>query len=127
MAGESDDFRMLFDANPRPMFVSDQETLRILEVNRAAVELYGWSRDELLTMTLRDIRPPSEIASFEASFADPTKTASPKYARLGRHHTKTGKVLEVTLEISRTTYRGRPAALALITDVTGIGEAERRF
>lgn len=100
-----DDYRALFDAPPRPIFVSDRETLRILEVNPAACDLYGWSRDELLDMTLRDI---------EASFA-------------GKHHTKSGTLLDVSLEVSTTTFRGRPAALTLVTDVSSINEAERSY
>src|SRR5690349_2114038 len=108
---QNDDFRLLFDANPRPMFVSDRETLRFLEVNRAACELYGWSRDELLAMTLRDIRPPEELANFAASFADQSKNKGPSYSRTGRHHTKSGEVLAIDMQITSVTFAERPASL----------------
>jgi PAS domain S-box-containing protein len=121
-----DEFRVLFDVNPRPMFVSDRETLQILEVNRAACELYGWSRDEMLALTLRDIRPPEELAYFETAFAD-RKDLSRPYARLGRHCTKAGKHLHISLEITPITFRDRRASIVVITDVTGINEVERRF
>jgi two-component system, cell cycle sensor histidine kinase and response regulator CckA len=124
---QNDDFRLLFDANPRPMFVSDRETLRFLEVNRAACELYGWSRDELLAMTLRDIRPPEELPHFAASYADPNKDKAASYSRTGRHHTKSGVVLEIDMQITTVTFAEKPASLVVITNMTGIRDAERRF
>ena len=51
---------MLFESNPHPMWVFDTETLAFLAVNRAAVEHYGYSREEFLGMTIADIRPPEE-------------------------------------------------------------------
>jgi PAS domain S-box-containing protein len=120
-----DDYRALFDANPRPLLVADRETVSILEVNRATCELYGWSRDEMLGMTLRDIRPAEEVGFFEASRAD--NRQGPRYARAARHHTKAGKPLDVSLEISIITFRGRPSLLIVITNITGINDVERRF
>lgn len=53
------EYRMLFNRNPIPMWVYDQGTLRFLEVNRAAVQEYGYTEAEFLHMTLLDIRPES--------------------------------------------------------------------
>src|SRR5579862_6964324 len=53
--------RKLFDNNPHPTWVFDRETLRFLAVNAAAVKKYGYSNDEFLAMTLKDIRPPEDI------------------------------------------------------------------
>ncbi|HEV7557930.1 MAG TPA: PAS domain S-box protein, partial [Kofleriaceae bacterium] len=127
MALDRDVYRALFDANPLPMFVSDRDTLQILMVNRAACEHYGWSEVELLAMTIRDIRPREEIHAFEAAFAVATKDAVSKYSRAGRHRTKDGRVIDVTLEITRMMLGDRPASLAVVTDVTGVAQAERRF
>ncbi|MCL4528569.1 MAG: PAS domain S-box protein, partial [Chloroflexi bacterium] len=54
-------FRLLFDNNPLPMWVYDLETLSFLDVNAAAVELYGYSRDEFLKLRITDIRPPEDV------------------------------------------------------------------
>jgi PAS domain S-box-containing protein len=51
-------YRLLFAENPNPMFVFDEETLRFLAVNDAAVRHYGWPREEFLAMTVLEIRPP---------------------------------------------------------------------
>src|SRR5690606_8431127 len=47
-------YRMLFEQHPSPMWIFDTDSLRILAVNNAAIEHYGWSRDEFLSMTIRD-------------------------------------------------------------------------
>ena len=49
------EFRMLFDHNPMPMWVCDMDTMRFLAVNDAAVDHYGYSRDEFLTLSIKDI------------------------------------------------------------------------
>ena len=49
-------YRLLFQGNPNPMWVFDLETLAFLEVNEAAIQHYGYSREEFLAMTLADIR-----------------------------------------------------------------------
>jgi len=120
-----DAYRILFDANPRPMWVFDRETRRLLVVNDAAVELYGWSREELLTMTLLDLRPPEDRRAFESAWAAPKE--GPSYSRAGRHWKKNGQIIDVDLEITQCTLGGRLCSLAMVTIVSGIAEAERRF
>src|SRR5215469_4297802 len=56
-------YRLLFQGNPHPMWVFDLETLRILEVNEAAIQHYGYSREEFLGMTLTDLRVPEDPRS----------------------------------------------------------------
>ena len=51
----------LFDISPQPSWIYDIKTLEFLDVNEAAVLHYGYSREEFLQMTLRDIRPPEDI------------------------------------------------------------------
>ena len=50
-------YRQLFMLNPQPMWVFDDASLKILEVNEAAIALYGYTRGEFQTLTIRDIRP----------------------------------------------------------------------
>src|SRR5690606_19206417 len=51
-------YRVLFDANPMPLWIYDTGTLRFLEVNQAALEQYGYAREEFLSLNLADLRPP---------------------------------------------------------------------
>ncbi len=65
LAAYEEQYRILFDHNPNPMWVYDLETLRFLAVNDAAVYHYGYSRDEFFGMTIRDIRPPEDLARLD--------------------------------------------------------------
>ena len=119
-----DDFRQLLDAFARPTYVFDRETLAFSYVNDAACAYYGWTRDELLSMTIRDIRPRSELPRLERALAE----WQGEHQRLSaKHMSKDGRLLDVELDVSRVEFRGRPASLAVIRDVTGAEEAARRF
>src|ERR1700676_450124 len=50
--------QLLFDESPEPMMVVDAETLAFLEVNRAAIQKYGFSREEFRNMVFADLVPP---------------------------------------------------------------------
>src|SRR5882724_11035448 len=54
-------YRLIFDGNPTPMWIFDQETLAFLEVNDAALRNYGYSRDEFLAMNIAEMRSPEEV------------------------------------------------------------------
>ena len=121
-------YRLLFESNPRPCLVFDRESYEILAVNDAACELYGWTRAEMLTMTVRALRTGEELVRFDRLMEERRRSSTPGSANRGwRHLTKSGRILEVDVETRRVTFRGRAAALALIIDVTGSAFAERRF
>jgi len=63
-------YRLLFEASPLPLWVYDLETLRFLDVNEVACQKYGYTRDEFLAMTIRDIRPTEDVARVEESVRD---------------------------------------------------------
>src|SRR5215813_10483448 len=77
---------MMFAGNPYPMFMFDRNTLRYLAVNDAAVEAYGYSREEFLRMSLLDIRPEEDIPALREALA----AADAGYVRPGilRHRRK---------------------------------------
>src|SRR5258708_32396218 len=56
-------YRVLFENSPLPKWLFDVESLSFLAVNDAAVRTYGYSREEFLRMTIKDIRPPGEVES----------------------------------------------------------------
>jgi len=57
--------RMLFEHNPQPMFAYDRATLRIVAVSDSAVASYGYSREEFLTLTIKDVMPREDHESLE--------------------------------------------------------------
>ena len=55
-------YRTLFLKSPLPKWIYDNETLKFVEVNEAAIRHYGYSREEFLNMTIKDIRPAEDLA-----------------------------------------------------------------
>jgi len=107
-------YRLLFDSNPSPMWAFDRETLRFLAVNDAAVRKYGYTRDEFLRMTIKDIRPPEEVPRLLTALAQ----GRPDAHRSWRHRTKDGTPIDVEISSFPLVMDGRPAELVLVTDVT---------
>ena len=116
-------FRVLFAANPVPMWVYDLETLAFLEVNEAAVAKYGYSRDEFLQMRLADIRPPEDVPALLAN-VEQQRTALQQSGRW-RHWLKGGELIEVEIISHTLRFAKRPAALVVAQDVTARLRAER--
>jgi two-component system cell cycle sensor histidine kinase/response regulator CckA len=112
-------YRVLFDSNPHPMYVFDAETLQFLAVNDAAVQHYGYSREELLRMTVAAIRPAGEIPALMHSIADALKDHPPSQS-LGvfNHRKKDGTAVPMEVAANRIRLRGRKAWLVLAMDVT---------
>jgi PAS domain S-box-containing protein len=115
-------YRLLFEHNPLPMWVFDRETLRFLEVNEAAVRQYGFDRDEFLAMTIRDIRPPEDLANLEADLERRKDGYDPPAE--WRHRRKDGEILYVDVAAHDVEHRGRPARLVLARDITARKNAE---
>ena len=111
-------YRMLFDNGPVPMWVYDPETLRFLEVNRAAVEHYGYSEAEFLAMTIEDIRLPEDIAQLRAESARRKSLRAASHLGEWRHRKKDGTPIDVELRLENFIYLGRRAHLIVATDVT---------
>ncbi|BBM70759.1 PAS domain-containing sensor histidine kinase [Rhodothermus marinus] len=109
-------YRLLFEHNPRPMWVYDLETLRYLAVNRAAVALYGYSPEEFRRMTILDIRPEEDRPKVAASAWAPRGAF--KHSGPWRHLTKDGRLLEVEIDSHLIEWEERPAVLVLVQDVT---------
>jgi hypothetical protein len=117
LIASEDEYRILFDSNPHPMWVFDPATLAFLAVNEAATRLYGYSRDEFLGMTIKDIRPQEEIAALLEYL--PSMPDSPGLQAVHvKHNKKDGSLIEVAASSSPIAFRGRRARLVLATDVT---------
>ena len=105
----------LFILNPEPMWVYEVETLQILDVNEAALQRYGYSRDEFLTLTIKDLRPAEELAKFLELVHD-----SPNFDRSGpwRHAMKDGTVIQVLITSHSVSVGDRHARLVMAESLT---------
>jgi PAS domain S-box-containing protein len=115
-------YRLLFESNPLPMWVYDIETLRFTAVNDVAVEHYGYSRDEFLSMTIKDIRPLEDLPRLETHLA---KLRQP-HQRSGpwKHRKKDGTLIDVEIISHDIKFLDRPARLVLANDITERKRAE---
>src|SRR6185312_4568468 len=87
--------RKLFDNNPHPTWVFDRETLRFLAVNGAAIRKYGFSSEEFLGMTIKDIRPREDVAALLENVAQSTDGKDD--IGIWRHRTKDGPIIDVEI------------------------------
>ena len=94
-------YRRLFAASPQPMWVFDVNTLAFLDVNDAAVAHYGYSREEFLAMTIRDIRPADDQAELDRNLAESSTMES---SGPWRHFTKDGRTILVQVSSHSVTF-----------------------
>jgi len=110
-----EEYRQLFEHNPLPLFVTDQETLEILNVNQATLDHYGYEKEEMLNLNVKDIRPPEDVERVIRTFQDIVPV---KKAGVFRHLKKDGTIMLMDITAIEINYKGRKARLALCNDVT---------
>jgi len=111
-------YQQMFASNPYPMWVFDAETFQFLDVNQAALTLYGYSRTEFLALTVLDIRPPEERASVQAHLTATVHKSGPGKRNLWRHETKDHALLWMEVSSHAVRYGGRKALMAVAQNVT---------
>jgi len=118
--------RKLFDNNPHPTWVYDRQTLRFLAVNAAAIRKYGYSSDEFLAMTIKDIRPPDDVPALLES-VNAVRDGN-EGVGVWRHRQKNGTIVYVEITSYALTFAGRDAEVVVAVDVTQRkrDEAEKR-
>jgi diguanylate cyclase (GGDEF)-like protein/PAS domain S-box-containing protein len=118
-------FRLLFDNNPMPMWVFDEETTEFLSVNDAAVQHYGYSRATFLRMKLREIWPEDEWVSHTQAL----QQVGDAYhsSRNWRHLKADGSEIQVLTFGRRVSFGGRDGYLVAVVDITERRKAEARI
>ena len=103
-------YRQLFEFNPLPMWVREPESDRFLAVNPAAIELYGYTEQEFLSMTIHQLVPDGE----------PRQGKIPEIGKtlLERHDRKSGAPLHVEVRFRDLLFDSKPAWLVVSTDIT---------
>jgi len=108
----------LFHLNPEPMWVFDFETLQFLDVNNAAIQSYGYSLDEFMSMTIKDIRPAEDIPILNEAIewvgSNPGGWLKNKF----RHLKKNGEIIIVEIKNNSILFKGRYAQLILAHNIT---------
>lgn len=132
LAESRERYRLLYDHAPYPMWIVDLETLAFLDVNETAVRHYGYSREEFLSMTIKDIRPAEDVPKLLKAL--PAVADSARIEGAWRHRKKDGSIIDVELGLYSFTSDGRRVRLTVVNDVTEprrmteqLKESEERF
>ncbi len=121
MRRSEEKFRTIFNSVGDSIFVTSLDG-RILDANAAAMERYGYSREELLTMRRGDFRAisypllePEDVQDVVGNWQEPVQTV---------HRRKDGREFPVERLRRLIQYEGKPAVLAVIRDITERKKAE---
>jgi PAS domain S-box-containing protein len=108
-------YRLLFESTPQPIWVYNEDSLHFLAVNEAATRIYGYSREEFLSITIDDIRGAREDIPTLMIKNDPNDLviSSP-----WRHRTKDGKTIYVEISSHPVVFDGKNSRLVIVNDVT---------
>ena len=110
-------YRLLFNKNPMPMWMISIPERTFLDVNPAAIEFYGYSREEFLAMNIFDITL-SEVHEdlIINSFSSNTGYAS--QGGIWEQVKKDGKKVKINMISHDIVYEGKIAKLVLASDET---------
>jgi PAS domain S-box-containing protein len=114
-------YRLLFNGNPHPIWVYDVETLAFLAINEAAIRRYGYSREEFLSRTIKDIRPAEDVPVLLENVSKEDGINEP---RTWRHRKKNGEIIYVEIASHELIFGGRKAEIVLANDITERKRAE---
>jgi PAS domain S-box-containing protein len=109
-------YQNLFDQHPQPMWIYDIKSLKFMAVNNAAVEQYGFSREEFTSMTLAGIRPADEVPLLNAYMANHKSGESG--LGLWNHRKKSGAIIIAEIVANDVTFFGNACRLVCATDIT---------
>ena len=115
-------YRLLFESNPYAVWVYDLDTLRFLAVNEAAVQRYGYSGEEFLSMTIKDVRPETDLPALMENLAKPGSDF--EMSGNWQHRRRDGSIMDVEITSRQISFDGRPARLVLVNDITERKQAE---
>ena len=117
-----DNYRLLFDWNPQPMWVLDAESLRFLAANEAAISHYGYSQDEFLAVNIECNEPATEAQSLSKFLS--RSRAGIGQAGVCKFQKKDGTLIDVEIQNQPINWAGKPAHLVVTNDITGRKSAE---
>ncbi|WP_158592568.1 PAS domain-containing protein [Flavobacterium sp. 102] len=121
-----EEYISLFNHSPLPMWLFDTETLHFILVNEAACSHYGFSQEEYMSMTLKDIRPKEDILLLEEMLALSLKTNS-SLSTIVRHRKKNGEIIQVKVKTCFVAFNGKKLRLASAVDITAEMNTQKKL
>ena len=125
LKSSEEQYRLLFEQNPIPMWIYDPDTLKFVTVNKSALKKYGYTRKEMLDMTIADIRPESDLARLKRDLEENLEKERTEFKEWD-HLTKSGKKLTVEISASNIFYKRKRHRLVIAHDITEQRKAEEK-
>lgn len=116
LRAEQERQRAFFAASPLPMWIYDRGTLEVVDVNERAIQHYGYSREEFLQRTIRELRPAEELERFDAAIA--INQPSTFNSGIWKHRKKDGSIIDVDVHTTDLMIEDRHLRLAALNDIT---------
>jgi len=116
----------LFQLSPQPMFVFDIETYMFVQVNKAAIDLYGYTEAEFMKITLMDVKQEEDIAYTKLNIKKP-HPADEIYKSTVMHHKKSGELIEVEIYSTPITINDKNLRMVIAIDVTEKKQYEHKI
>jgi PAS domain S-box-containing protein len=117
-------FEFLIENNPQPIYVYDKENLKFVEANQAALDLYGYTKDEFLQIDLTDLYNPEDIQTLISSSSK--NEVEGKFSKPLRQKRKDGTSVLVEISKSSFEFNDKAAYFNIIRDVTDRQELEKK-
>jgi diguanylate cyclase (GGDEF)-like protein/PAS domain S-box-containing protein len=124
LSRSEEQFRLLFEHNPYPMWIYDGASLAFLAVNDAALSFYGYSREEFLEMTIQDILVPEDVQDFLKT-AHTGRLPYSKPDGCWKHRKKNGEIIDVESAVHEIQFNNRNARFVFAMDVTARKRADQ--
>ncbi len=108
-------FRQVFQNSRSVMMILDPSSGKILDVNRAALEFYGWPRGQLTGMRITEINTlPEDKVLQEIQSAKSKQKGFFQF----RHQLASGEVRDVDVHAGPVTIAGKEMIFSIVHDVT---------
>jgi PAS domain S-box-containing protein len=108
----------LFHLSPLPMWVYDVENLQIMDVNASAIKHYGFTQDEFLNMTIKDLRPEEDLEILDDTLQYTSKNDNLFFQGFFRHIKKNGELIQVDIQSNSILFKSKKAKVVLAQDIT---------
>jgi two-component system, cell cycle sensor histidine kinase and response regulator CckA len=115
--------RLFFESYPTPILIYAIDTLNFLAVNDSAINQYGYSRKEFLSLTAKDIRLSENLPHFEQTIALST-TKDWRMAKV-RHKKKNGEIIYVETFSHEIDFQNRKARIVNVRDISDMELVEK--
>jgi PAS domain S-box-containing protein len=120
-------YSTLFDMSPQPGWLYDPETYRFVQVNKAAIEHYGYSEEEFLSMTIWDIRPEEDFSGVRDAIKINLNRQQIIHTRKFRHFKKSGELIDVDIYSNAIVLKDKPYRLIIAIDSTEKNSYENKM